>query len=114
MMRVWFVIVAVLSLCSMAATADAPPLYASDFASAGYGNAPPGWRDLIDRRPSRNWAVDGKNFLRPMLKDYVGVIVYDGALASGEKARDLKDATVAATFTKTEDPEVFFGLAARV
>src|SRR5687767_6900457 len=62
------------------------PLYASDFAAVGYGNAPPGWRDLIDIRPSRNWAIDGKGFLRPMLKQYTGLIVYDGALASGEQA----------------------------
>src|SRR5688500_15322479 len=82
------------------AAAEPPaPLYASDFAAAGYGNAPPGWLDLIDVRPSRNWAVDGKGFLRPMLKKYTGLIVYDGALASGEKAGDLKDAAISATFT---------------
>ena len=96
------------------AAGEVTPLYTSDFPAAGYGHAPPGWRDLIDRRPSRNWAVDGKAMLRPMLKDYSGVIVYDGAVASGEKARELKDAVIVATFTKTEDPEVFFGLAARV
>jgi len=38
------------------AAGEVTPLYTSDFPAAGYGHAPPGWRDLIDRRPSRNWA----------------------------------------------------------
>jgi len=96
-------------------TAPAPPsLYASDFAATGYGNAPPGWLDLIDTRPSRNWAVDGKGMLRPMLKKYTGLIAYDGALASGGKPSDLKDAAIIATFTKTPDPALFFGLVVRL
>src|SRR5689334_14999060 len=93
--------VAALAVMGAAAGAEERlPLYASDFAAAGYGSVPPGWHDLIDVRPSRNWAVDGKGLLRPMLKNYAGLIVYDGSLASGEKAGDLKDVIVSATFTK--------------
>lgn len=97
-----------------APAASATPLYAGDFAGAGFGNVPPGWMDLIDARPSRNWAVDGKGFLRPMLKKYAGLIVYDGALASGEKAGELKDVVIAANFTKTPDPTVYVGLVTRL
>jgi hypothetical protein len=104
---------ATLGIAAEPATAPAP-LYVSDFAASGYGNAPPGWLDLIDVRPSRNWAVDGKGFLRPMLKKYTGLIVYNGALASGESASSLTDALISTTFTKTPDPALFFGLVTRL
>jgi hypothetical protein len=96
------------------AAASPPPLYVGDFAAAGYGNVPPGWADLIDVRPSRNWAVDGRGFLRPMLKKYAGLIAYEGALASGEKPGALKDVVISAAFTKTPDPSVFVGLFTRL
>ncbi|MGB7157961.1 MAG: FAD-dependent oxidoreductase [Tepidisphaeraceae bacterium] len=105
------------SPAGVAASTTAPtpsPLYASNFSAVGYGNFPPGWLDLIDVRPSRNWAVDGNGCLRPMLKKYTGLIVYDGALASGEKAGALRDAAIAAAFTKTPDPALFFGLVTRL
>jgi len=106
---------AAMSLASAPTTGPAPaPLYASDFAAAGYGQFPPGWLDLIDLRPSRNWAVDGKGYLRPMLKKYTGLIVYDGALTSGEKPASLTDAVITATFTKTTDPANFVGLVTRL
>jgi hypothetical protein len=98
-----------------ATSASSPaPLYAGDVSAAGYGNVPAGWSDLIDVRPSRNWAVDGKGFLRPMLKKYAGLIVYEGALASGEKAGELKDVVISANVTKTPDPMVFVGLVTRL
>lgn len=80
-------------------------IYASDFAAVGYGQFPPGWRDLVDRKPSRNWAVDGRNILRPMLKDYAGLLVFDSTVPA--------DAAIEATFAKTPDAEVRFGLVAR-
>src|SRR5688572_5616586 len=104
----------VVLLLLVSTTRAAEPLYTSDFAAAGYGSAAPGWLDLIDTRPSRNWAVDGNGFLRPMLKKYTGVIVYNGALGSGEKSAALGDAVISANFTKTVDPGLFFGLVTRL
>lgn len=97
-----------------AGSADRPPLYSSNFAACGFGNSAPGWLDLVDIRPSRNWAMDGNGLFRCMLKDYSGLIVYDGVLASGGKAKEIANAQIVATFTKTPDPAVSFGLAARV
>jgi hypothetical protein len=109
-------VAALLTCCAAAAPTTLPapqPLYVSDFAAVGYGQFPPGWLDLLDVRPSRNWAVDGKGFLRPMIKNYTGVLVYQGALASGERPAELKDVAISTTFTKTPDPSLFVGLFTR-
>ena len=50
-------------------------LYAETFERTVYGRIPQGWRDLVGLRPSRNWAVDGKGFLRPVLKNKAGLLV---------------------------------------
>jgi hypothetical protein len=89
-------------------------LYESDFKSTRYGRIPDGWRDLIDERPSRNWAVDGNGFVRPMLKLHTGLLVYDGYTADVKPARVLADARLVAEFKKTEDEAVTFGVAGRV
>ena len=114
------------------------PLYAVKFEDVTLGSMPPGWRDLVDHRPSRNWAVDGKGFLRVMLKEYVGnptegdrlrrreylerggldkfagVLVYDGLLADGAAAKSLSDVTAEAWGKKTPDKNVFSGVLLRV
>ena len=82
--------------------------------NTAYGRIPDGWRDLIDLRPSRNWAVDGKGFVRPMLKRSTGLLVYDGDTATGKPAQELADARIVAEFKKTEDESVTFGIVGRV
>jgi hypothetical protein len=105
---------AALTLVTGAFAAGAPTLYDADFKGTRYGRIPDGWRDLIDRRPSRNWAVDGEAFVRVLLKHYTGVLVYDGYLANGRSARGLQDATLEAEFKTTGDESVAFAVAARV
>lgn len=101
-------------------TADVPKkatsmlLLETDFRATAYGRIPLGWRDLVNRRPSRNWAVDGKALLRPMLKDQTGLLVYEGYLLNSKPSRLLDDYSVTAEFQKTEDEQVSFGLAGRV
>ncbi|MSU28461.1 MAG: FAD-dependent oxidoreductase [Pedosphaera sp.] len=97
-----------------AVAAGQVPLHASEFKSTRYGHIPDGWRDLISERPSRNWAVDGNGFLRPMLKLRTGLLVYDGYTADVKPAHALADARLVAEFKKTEDEPVSFGLAGRV
>ena len=114
------------------------PLYAAEFKATKLGALPAGWVDLVNYRPSRNWAVDGNGFLRVMMKEYVGlaldgdrkrrfdyiskyglnytagILVYEGALANGAKATELRNATVEISFKKTSDQNVFFGALLRV
>lgn len=92
----------------------ADTLYESDFKTTRYGRIPDGWRDLIDLRPSRNWAVDGSGLVRALLKLRTGLLVYDGYTADVKPARVLADACVVAEFKKTEDETVNFGIAGRV
>jgi hypothetical protein len=95
-------------------TIETTVLYEEAFARTAYGRQPPGWRDLVNLRPSRNWAVDGNGFVRPMLKNQTGLLVYDGYTSEPKPASALTDARVIATFKKTEDETVSFGLAGRV
>jgi hypothetical protein len=101
---------------SEAARADAPgaPLWQSDFSQTSYGNVPHGWRDLMGDRPSRNWIVDGNGTLRQTRKPRTGLLAYVGDLADGQSAAALGDAIVTATFRKTEDETVSFGIAGRI
>lgn len=113
-------------------------LYETKFSDEKTGGIPPGWRDLINYRPSRNWAVDGRGFLRVMMKEYLGnpadgerkrradylakyglkylsgLVVYEGLLASGAMAGELRDASAAARFKKTSDDDVFLGVVLRL
>src|SRR5687768_6686425 len=101
-------------LCGQSLAAETTPLYTSDFKNARYGCIPDGWRDVINTRPSRNWAVDGNGFVRPLLKLRTGLLVYDGYTADVKPARGLADARIVADFKKTEDESVAFGVAGRV
>jgi hypothetical protein len=102
------------SLETHAADLPAAPLFTTEFRTARYGCIPDGWRDLIDERPSRNWAVDGHGFLRSMLKLRTGLVVYAGYTADVKPAHALGDARLVAEFKKTEDAAVSFGIAGRV
>src|SRR5688572_32663226 len=102
-----------LAVCGLSCAGEIP-LYESEFKNARYGRIPDGWRDLIDERPSRNWAVDGNGLLRSMLKLRTGLLVYDGYTADVKPARALGDARLVAEFKKTEDEGVTFGVAGRV
>jgi len=114
------------------------PNYAVEFSRFQLGDIPAGWTDLVNYRPSRNWAVDGNGLLRVMLKEYVGnptagdrlvrreylesygmrnfvgLLAYDGALADGGNAKKLEDVRLEATFKKTADPNVLLGLFLRL
>lgn len=124
--------------CEVRAADDAATLYSAEFQTVPLGETPPGWLDLVDHRPTRNWAVDGKGFLRVMLKEYVGnpsegdrlrrreylerggldrfagVLVYNGVLADGAAAESLGDVTAEAWAKKTPDQNVFGGVLLRV
>lgn len=89
-------------------------LYDATLTEADYGRIPSGWNDLVARRPSRSWIVDGRGFLRPTLKRTTGLLTYDGYLTTAKPARQLADVVVEADFKKTADVEESFGLAARV
>lgn len=110
-------------------------LMQQQFNDISYGNIPAEWEDLMYRRPSRNWLVDAQGFLRHVLKNRSNKLTYDpfsdafsespttpnrpGLITwDGVKNRvsfrpgiGLK---VQATFKKTEDQDVFFGIAGRV
>ena len=89
-------------------------LYSENFADTAYGHTPQGWRDLTNLRPSRNWVVDGNGALRQTIKHHTGLVVYDGYTLQPKPANSLTDARVSATFSKTEDENVSFGIAGRV
>ncbi len=121
-----------------AAAEETRVLYATEFSRIPLGQIPAGWADLVDYRPSRNWAVDGNGFLRVMLKEYVGdlpggdrarrreylekygvrhfrgLLAYEGALADGSDSRALQDVRAFARFKKTSDNAVTFGVALRI
>jgi len=120
------------------ATDNNTPTYAVEFSRFQLGDIPPGWSDVVNYRPSRNWAVDGSGLLRVMLKEYVGnpttgdrlvrreylegygmshfvgLLAYDGALADGGKAKELENVRLKTTFKKTADPNVLLGLFLRL
>ncbi|MGB7159775.1 MAG: FAD-dependent oxidoreductase [Tepidisphaeraceae bacterium] len=98
------------------ARGDTPgmPLWQSSFSDTPYGNLPDGWRDLVGERPSRGWIVDGNGLLRQTRKPQTGLLAYEGETADGQPARALGDAVVTATFKKTEDEAVSFGVAGRI
>src|SRR5262245_17981583 len=48
--------------------APATELSKWDFSNSGFGDIPEGWTDLLYRRPSRNWMIDGEGYLRHVLK----------------------------------------------
>jgi len=89
-------------------------LMSDDFASEDFGTIPAGWRDLTFRPPSRNWMVDAQGFMRVALKNFSGLLGYEGQLATGQPATALENYVVRARFKTTGDPDVFFGVAGRV
>ena len=84
-----------------------------DFSTTNYGTIPSNWKDLYSRLPSRNWMVDNKNFLRPVLKNKTGLIAYN-IDKNKESVNQSKNLVVQAKFKKTEDDSVFFGIAGRI
>lgn len=112
---IWSII---LVLCSKAGSVtyagESNFFYQNDFSGTRCGAIPEGWRDLINIRPNRNWAVDSKGIMRPMLKKNTGLVVYDGGMKSGVSAAALTDTKVVAKFQKTEDESVSFGIVSRV
>src|ERR1700754_3518054 len=87
-------------------------LVKTDFKTVAYGNIPEGWTDLMDRQPSRNWMVDGNQFLRPVLKGQHALLGWTGTGATAAKIP--ADIEIVSEFKKTEDGDVFFGLAGRI
>lgn len=114
------------------------PIYSAQFPRYQLGDIPAGWSDLVNYRPNRNWAVDGRGFLRVMLKEYVGnpttgdrrvrreyleqfgmkyfagLLAYEGGLTDGGSADRLENVRLESAFKKTPDPNVFFGMFLRL
>lgn len=86
-------------------------VYTADFSTTVLGMIPHDWTDLINLRPTPNWAVDGKGFLRPMLKGGTSLLVCAG---KGSRFRQLTDAVATAEFKLTEDDTVSFGVVGRL
>jgi hypothetical protein len=109
-------LVAVLILLALTRSgrAEETPLYAADFAKTRLGATPAAWRDLIDDRASASWAVDGLGFLRTVVKNYEGLIVYEGALADGAAAAEIADGDVEVAFKKTLDDTVAISVVGRL
>jgi hypothetical protein len=101
-------------LCATAAGAETPQLYSVDCAQTRLGTIPAAWRDLIDDCANPSWAVDGNGFLRTIVKNYEGLIVYDGVLADGGRAAELADGVAEVTFKKTIDDTVTIGVVGRL
>jgi hypothetical protein len=89
-------------------------LYEEDFSNTRFGHTPQGWQDMTNLRPSRNWAVDGNGVLRQTIKNHTGLLIYAGYTLQPKPAASMGDARIEATFSKTEDDTVFFGIAGRV
>lgn len=84
----------------------------TDFKTVAYGDIPTGWVDLMARKPSRNWMVDGRQFLRPVLKDQTALLAcIDNSQVSSTTTAEI---VLSAQFKKTEDKDVFFALAGRI
>lgn len=96
----------------VALAADTTKLYSAKFAPAP-GKVPTGWRDLGLVRAGPVWGIDANGLMRVTWKGDVGLIVYDGALADGQKGAQFLDGVVKADFQKTPDAEVFVGLVGR-
>lgn len=94
--------------------ADTSVLYAADFKGADLGKLPAAWQDLGIVRSSPNWGLDATGGLRVLWKDEIGLLVYEGVLADGQKAAKFTDGTVVATFQKTPDADVWAGIVGRV
>lgn len=133
-----YLIPLILVLISMRGIAAESALYSINFKNTPMGETPAGWVDLVNYRPSRNWAVDGQGFLRVMLKEYVGnpadgdrkrrrdylerggmknflgLLVYRGDLADGASPEALNDVVVKGVFQKTPDNDVSAGVVLRV
>ena len=110
------VIASLLSLLALPRTSHAgeTALYSADFSQARLGSAPAGWRDLIDDRANPSWAIDGLGFLRTIVKNYEGLIVYHGALADGTPAAEIGDGAAEAAFKKTLDETVVITVVGRL
>jgi hypothetical protein len=103
------------------AAEDAVIKHAEVFATTPHGRTPTEWFDAFDSRPSRAWAVDGNGFLRQLIKkqfgsypdDFAGLLLFAGDEAKTMGCQAMADGTIKASFKKTEDAGVSFGLAAR-
>ena len=111
-----FASVALLFLLALAGAAGAEEafLYESGFARTRLGATPAGWRDLIDDRASASWGVDGLGFLRTLVKNYEGLIVYEGSIADGKPATEIEDAGAEVTFKKTLDDTLAISVVGRL
>src|SRR3954471_16657222 len=69
-----------LLLCAFSPIRAASTLYSVECAQTKLGAIPDAWRDVIDDRANPSWGVDGQGFLRTLLKNYEGLIVYEGVL----------------------------------
>ena len=108
-------VVSLFIACAAVAGADQkPPLYSIDCSQTRLGAIPAAWRDLIDDRANPSWAVDGSGSLRTIVKNYDGLIVYDGVLADGSRAAELTNGVAEVAFKKTLDDTVSIAIVGRL
>ncbi|MFA6287624.1 MAG: FAD-dependent oxidoreductase [Opitutaceae bacterium] len=88
--------------------------YALDPSGLPLGSLPAGWDDAGTPRVNPNWGRDGLGRLRVLNKDEDGLLIYRGPLDDGASADRLTDAEIEATFQKTVDSGVYFGLVGRL
>lgn len=109
----WIWITLLLSGIATATTAYSQKiLLDTDFKNVAYGDIPAGWVDLMGRKPSRNWMVDGRQFLRPVLKGQTALLACINN--SDIPPKTTGDIVLSAQFKKTGDKDVFFALAGRI
>jgi len=138
-MKAFFLLAAALvGLASSGLAQNESVIYSTNFRDTAYGQMPAGWKDLINYRPTRNWAIDGNGILRVMMKEYVGeptegdrrirkdfleqygmpygfgILVYNGLLANGAQPNALTDVILSSNISKTPDPNVAVGLVLRL
>src|SRR3569623_3330553 len=122
MLRVALFVLLAAAACGFALAASPQAIVETNFTETPYGQTPSGWRDLVNYRPARNWAVDGNGLLRVMIKEYVGdptegdrlirrkyletsgmqhftgLLAYGGPLPHGMTAAKLTDVAASADF----------------
>lgn len=99
------------------------------FKNTPLGGIPENWEDILYRQPSRNWMVDEKGFLHHMLKNRNNRYAYDPFSDDFKESPTTEtrpglialkgdqfpvNFRVRTSFKKTEDADVFYGVAGRI
>jgi hypothetical protein len=92
----------------------AEEIYQIDFSKNAAKGAPAAWKDRDGGAEDSNWRTTDQSALAYIGKAPSGLLILEGPLAEGKEEAQLKDGTITATFQKSADDPVSFGLAGRV